>query len=653
MLTLFDLQLDVVPVQVAKLAFELHCQDTQDLRIELTNPSIISPQKIDELFYIEANQLIFKSIAARNHCTAVNSFRKFDKNDSSMSARQIFDEAHQLCVSEFLDIDTASGRFLGLMTQTVDVLIAAVEAIGSADSSKVFQILRSIGNALPFLSNFRLEDLVELVAAQHLKTSGDMAAGMFFDQLIDYLSMEPVRAKALHALVRENIANENITLYCSALIALAKAEHGLEAVKLALNDANSDCISLSVSALRALGGISNHWDTEPGLKNDIQKTIKTLVHHPDSRISSQAINTLSNAAAGQHELIPELLAHAKPSNHFAIQVLSSFVFMNLATVKELPNLTEILLALTNLQVGYTHDFDSVLSRLIKNGAHDQLVYDCLTIWMLKNYDSRALDKNFSSCFNQSLMQLVNKPLLSELITRWLISDERALGAAFSDVISSLWSHGFLQPVFSKDVLDTLENEDFKYLARRLLGWTFFEEPLLSLTFSLLDTENAERRSFSWVRTLLANNVGRNYPIATQKSIREKLVSTSPEVEKLLQVTQAELLAHADKIAQLPIRNELYPPMPLRIRHSVALKKEKEHREARENASQQSIFQQICTRIWTKGGTGSFSIFQGKVSEINRYATHSIFVTLPAQSVIDPLNDEITRIGFRLAKRGDE
>ncbi|OAI26775.1 MULTISPECIES: hypothetical protein [Methylomonas] len=653
MLTLFDLQLDVVPVQVAKLAFELHCQYTQELIIELTNPSTISPQKIDELFYIEANQLIFKSIAARNHCTAVNSFRKFDKNDSSMSFRQIFDEAHQLGISEFQEIDTASGRFLGLMTQTVDVLIAAVEAIGSADSSKVFQILRSIGNALPFLSNFRVEDLVELVAAQHLKTSGDMAAGMFFDQLIDYLSMEPVRAKALHALVRENIANENITLYCSALIALAKAEQGLEAIKLALNDVNSDCINLSVSALRALGGISNEWDTEPGLKNDIQKAIKTLVHHPDSRISSQAINTLSNAAAGQHELIPELLAYAKPDNHSVIQVLSSFVFMNLAIVKELPNLTEILLALTNLKVGYTHNFDSVLSRLIKNGAHDQLVYDCLTIWMLKNYDSRALDKNFSSCFNQSLMQLVNKPLLSELITRWLISDERALGAAFSDVISSLWSHGFLQPVFSKDVLDTLENEDFKYLARRLLGWTFFEEPLLSLTFSLLETEDAERRTYGWVRALLANDVGRNYPIATQKAIQEKLTSATPEVEKLLQETQAELLVYADAIKQLPIRSELYPPMPVRIRHAIALKRAKEQREARDKSSEHSIFQQLFTTVPIKVGTGSFSIYGDKIGEITRFASHSVFVTLPAQSVIDPLNDEIARRGFRLVKRGDE
>ncbi|MEI8572891.1 hypothetical protein U737_00130 [Methylomonas sp. LW13] len=653
MLTLFNLQLEEVPLQVAKLAFELHCQDTQDLVIELTNPSTISPQKIDELFYIEANQLIFKSIAARNHCTAVHSVHKFNKNDSSISAIQIFDEAHQLCVREFQEIDTASGRFLGLMTQTVDVLMAAVEAIGSADSSKVFQILRSIGNALPFLSNFSLEGLVKLVAAQHLKTSGDMAAGMFFNQLINYLSTVPVRAKALYAIVRENIADENMTLYCSALIALAKAEHGLEAVKLALNDVNSDCINLSVSALRALGGISNEWDTEPGLKNDIQKTIKTLVHHPDSRISSQAINTLSNAAAGQHELIPELLAYAKPDNHSAIQVLSSFVFMNLATVKEQPNLAQLLLALTNLQVGYTHHFDSVLARLIKNGTHDQLVYDCLSTWILKNCDSRGADEKVSTCFNQSLMQLINKPLLSELITRWLISDELALGAAFGDVISYLWSHGFVQPAFSKDVLDTLENEDFKYLARRLLGWTFFEEPLLSLTFSLLETKDAQRRTFGWVHALLANDVGRNYPLATQEAIREKLSSAGPEVEKLLQATQAELLARADTIKQLPIRKELYPPMPVRIRHAIALKKEKEEREAREKASEQSIFQQICTRIWTKGGTGSFSIFQGKVSEVNRYATHSIFVTLPAQSVIDPLNDEITRISFRLAKRGDE
>jgi len=645
--------LEELPSEVARLAFDLHCQCPRNLSIEILNPITILSTQVDDLFRIETNELIFVSVEARNHCAAVHSYRKFGDFDSTVDARQVFDEAQQLGRYEIGETDHASGRFLGLISQKLNILYAAIDIINNSNASNVLNVLRNIGNALPFLAAVSMKYLVDLAAVQHSKTAGDMVAGMFFSQVSDYLSNHPLQAKALYELVRENMVDANTNLYGAALIGLAMAEQAREAIDLALNDADSDCIDLSASALWVLGRMPHYWEKEPDLKNRVQETLKTMVHQPNSIINFQALNALSNAAASQPELVAELMTHAKPDNQAALQMLGNFVFRNFAIIKDHPNLIEILQALTDLDIGHTGQFDYVLSQLIKNGTHDQQVYDCLTTWVLKHPINRNEDENLIFCFNQSLMELVNKPLLSELITRWLISDERALGSAFSDLIGHLWVHGVKQPVFSNDILDTLNDEDFKYLARRILGWTFFEEPLLSLTFSFLETKDAQRRTFGWVHRLLANEVGRNYPFATQEAIRENLISATPDMEKLLQATQAELLAYADTIKQLPIRNELYAPMPVRIRHAIALKKEKEHREVRENASEQSIFQQICTRIPLKAGSGSFSIYAGRISEINRLTSHSFSVTLPAQSVIDPLNDEITRLGFRLAKRGDE
>lgn len=647
----FSALLEEIPAEVARLAFDLHCQHPRNLSIEILNPMTISSSQVDELFRIENNELIFISVEARNHCTAVHSYRMFGDFDSTVDYRKVFDEAQQLGDYEIGETDYASGRFLGLVSQKRNILHAAIEIINNSNASSVFNVLRNIGNTLPFLAAVSMKDLVDLAAVQHSKTAGDMGAGMFFSQVSDYLSSHPLQAKALYELVRENMVDANTDLYVTALIGLAMAERAREAIDLALNDADSDYIDLSASALWVLGRMSHHWGKEPDLKNSVQETLKAMVHHPNSTISFQALNALSIAAVSQPELMAELLAHAKPDNQIALQKLGDFVFRNFAIIKDHPSLTDILLALTDLEIGHTHDFDYVLSQLIKNGIHDQQVYGCLTTWMLKHPINE--DEDLIFCFNHSFRELVDKPLLSELITRWLISDEKILGFAFSNLISHLWSHGVRQPVFSKEIIDTAEGEDFKYLARRLLGWTFFEEPLLSLTFSLLETKDAQQRTFSWVHTLLVTDVGRNYPLATQEAIREKLSSATPEVEKLLQATQAELIAYADTIKQLPIRNELYPPIPMRIRHAMALKRAKEQREAGEKANEQSIFQQICTRIPLKAGSGSFSIYAGRISEINRLASHSFFVTLPAQSVIDPLNDEITRRGFRSAKRGDE
>ena len=396
---------------------------------------------------------------ARNHCAAVHSFRKFEDLDLSSDAQKIIDEAYRLWTLEIGHTDFASGRFLGLMSEKLNVLHIAIETIANSDGCNVFNLLRNIGNALPFLSDVSMKDLADLAAAQYSKTSDDFAALIFFNQVSDYLSAHPLHAKALYALVRENMADANKNLYSAALMGMAMAGQAIEATELALNDAGSDCTDISATALWVLGRMPHHWEKEPDLKNRAQETLKTMAHHSDSNISLQALKALSNTAASQPELVAELLAHAKPNNQAALQLLGNFVFMNLVIVKEHQNLTDILYALTDLNVEHTHDFDYVLSQLIKDGTHDQQIYDCLTTWILKHPINRIEDESLISCFNQSVMALVNKPLLSELITRWLVSDERILGSAFSDLIGHLWVHGAKQPVFSQDIIDTLTHHD--------------------------------------------------------------------------------------------------------------------------------------------------------------------------------------------------
>jgi hypothetical protein len=649
----FSSLLEEIPEEVTRLASELHYQRSQNITIEVLTPISFSPKQIDELYCIDGNELKFTSIEARNHCAAVHGFRKFDDSELPLDARRIFDEAHQLWIQEIGHTDFTDGRFLGLMSEKLNILNAGTEVIANSDVHNVFDVLRSIGNALPFIANMNVVGIVELAAVQHSKTSGDLLSGMFFNQLSDYLSACPQLAKELYALVRENMFPANANLYGAALISLVAAGQAIEAAELAITDTDTACNERVAGALWVLGRLSNHWEKEPDLKNRVQETLKVMGHHSNSNVSRQAWQALSNAAVSQPELVAELLLHAQPDNQPALQVLGNFVFMNLKIVKDHLNLADMLYALTDLDAELANNFDSSLSRLIETGIHDQLVYDCLTTWILKHYNTKTSDEKLDLCFPQSVMKLANKPLLNELITRWLISDERVLAAAYANLISHLWVHGVKQPVFAKEILDTLNADDFKYLVRRLIGWTFHEEALLSLTFSLLKTNETQQRTFGWVHALLVNEVGRNYSHATLEAIQEKLEEATPEVKELLKSAHAELLAYAEAINQLPIRHELRPPIPERIRHAVALKKSRETREARDKADEQSIFQQICTRIQLKAGTGSFSIYDGKIGPINRLGSYSCSVTLPAQYVIDPLNDEITKLGLRLAKRGDE
>jgi hypothetical protein len=645
---------DEIPSEATKLASELHNQRISNLSIEIPSTVVLKLAHIDEVFTVNGNELVFCSLEARNHCAAINSFRKLADLENLADGKTIFEEAHQLWVNEIGHVDFASGRFLGLISKNVNVLQAGVTVIKNSTASDVFGVLRNIGNALPFLPDFKLTDLIDLAEVQHSKTLGDMAAGMFFNQVSQYLKEHPQRAIELYGLVREKLSVSNSNLYGTALLGLSDAGHIQKATEFAIADIESGNDELVAVALWVIGRLAPLWEIDSDLKTRVQKILTEMTTHGDVKVSRQAYQALANAAASQPELIIELLAHARPDNQAVLLILGNFVFFNFGKIIDHPRFNEILCALTALDFKSTHDFDYALFKLIETARFDSLVSDCLTQWVLKNYVYRTSDDKLSSCFPQTLSEIANKPLLHEFLTRWLVSDELILGRAYSDLVGYLWVHEVREPIFSIPIIDTLNTADLKYLVRRLLGWTFYEEPLISLTLSLLETNDARHRTFGWVYSLLVNELGKNYSHSTLEAIQEKLNTTSSaDIEELLKAAETQIRSYTDAIDQLPIRYEMRPPVPTRIRHAVALKKAKEQREISERADEHSVFSKLFAKVQLKAGTGSFSIYQGHVSEINRLGSFSSFITLPAQYVVDPLNDEITKLGLRVAKRGDE
>ena len=92
---------------------------------------------------------------------------------------------------------------------------------------------------------------------------------------------------------------------------------------------------------------------------------------------------------------------------------------------------------------------------------------------------------------------------------------------------------------------------------------------------------------------------------------------------------------------------------MQLCRAIAVKRARETRDTMERINEQSIFHQFCTRIPLKAGIGFFSLHDEMIGEISRLASRSYSASLPAQSVLDPLNDAISRLEFKLAKRGDK
>jgi hypothetical protein len=535
------------------------------------------------------------------------------------------------------------------------VLLWAAKII-SDKNRRVFDVLHLLEKALPHLTNVKAEDIVAVIDAQHEATKHDMARGRIFHSIEHRLQSESQIAWEVWHITRTNMSESMQSLYSTALQALMHTDQQSLALEKARQDAEDIDPIFAGAALWTLGrAIQAHKLNDFDLDACIAVLINKTSGAP-SEIQHAAIRAVAHAALKDERLLLELVRLASEPGEYTLEVIADFLFMNqqglpVSSLHFKP-LLQSLSGLLPTQQNAINNFDWVLRQLYATPEHRPLVLDCLPKWLIQHGGSSLHDKALIELFAQTIMQIANdQPGFQAVITRWLVAPEKQLSVAFGGLISYLHTRGMKSPTFSQEVLNTFTSQDFRFLSRRLLGYVIFEDPLLSLTFSLLETINAQDRTFGWVYSLLTDEVGRDYAHATMDALKvRQATADSPERELLAQI-YAILLRRSTAMDDLPRLHELRPPM--RLRRAIELNRAREMEEAMETANEKSIVRLISTVIPMKAGRGWFSVSDNKVGPTQHLQSISHSISLPKRALTDPAGYAIAGLIYRIAKRDDE
>lgn len=646
---------DSVPQEFGLLALRLHEQNCQLLSIKYSGSGLLDPNlKQNKFWSIDENKVVFPSLEARNHVVAVHAYHEYLQNPENIEPSYIFKLAHDLWRNEIGHDDFSSGRFLSLASKHINVLLAAAKLIES-ENEDVFDILQVVEVALKYLPIITAEELCRVVTAQSPKTERDLARGQIFNAIEKVLIEEPDLALDLYNHLKINISEPTMNLVASALISLAQSREPDTVASFMLDDLNSENILLNQKVIWAFGRILNSFDLQLDIQNRCINAIKKNAKSPVEEIRFSATQAIAHAALKHPSPIDELLELSESSDKNTLSILANHVHLNFDSLKQYKNLPDLLEALTNItpdMVNAIQDIDWFLYKLLKSSEKAELVSRYLRSWVIKNGNEVVRDKKTIELFAQTIRALVENPtILQKLITEWFVAKEIQLVSANSELISSLWVHNYKNPSFSNEILDQLDSEDFILLARRMLGYIFTVEPLLSLTFSLLTTDASITRTFSLVYSLLTNEVGKNYLKNTLDEIDSRIDTAAPDLRNMLEKAKNELVSYRDQIADLPLRQELIPPFQLR--RALMLNQASENRKLMEASKEKSVFLMITKQIKLKAGLGSFTVNNGNVSDISYLNSFSYETPLPRRYISDPIQYEIDGFMYRTAKKGQE
>jgi hypothetical protein len=635
---------------IDELALDLHLKRSEELIADLPSDSPEPSQKETNDYIIDGKTVRFPSIEARNRCVARYLFEK-NRQAFANNPQMWLSTARDLWRHEIGKNDTAGGRLLALVNNIDDLFVIAANAIESG-SLQVFDVLHVIVNALPYVNNVPVDGIFRLCIAQHEKTKNDLAAGMLFNKLEKVLEGQVANCRAIHERLVSHTIEATSSLHTCVLLALAKTSYE-DAVTLALQDTQSSNELLKTAALWTLGRLISL----PMVTDEVIVRVSTVIisnmSNPIELVRRTAVHAAAHATPSTQAFEEQLSKLGEAGDQDALAAIANILLLNRAEMKSKPIFqvwVRLLRKLSPTSVGALNYYDSVLSELLIDENQQQFVISCLTDWATANAKDIPRDKAVAELFDATIFKLANRQeLLSEMITDWFISENRQLAAAAAGILSHLDLHGLKNAEFSTRRLDELEQNDLLFLARRMLGFVYSENHLISLTMSFLKTKDALHRAFPIVNSLLVDELGQDHPSLTIESLETAKSSTTDKEWIAFYLAVIEKINSRMKALEaLPRLSELRPLLSLQRQFERA--RTKQMSNAAEEAQKKSIIQQIATKIPLKAGKGWFSFRDGSYTEPSYLKSFSHAVSIPRRITLDLVGYEISRFMFRHAKR---
>jgi len=337
----------------------------------------------------------------------------------------------------------------------------------------------------------------------------------------------------------------------------------------------------------------------------------------------------------------------------ALAAIANILMLNTQEMKDKANLNKwlgLLSKLSPLTKGGIDNYDYVLAQLISDESQEEFGISCFTEWTVTNAKDMPQDRSIAELFDSTVSELAKRhELLSQVITDWLLSDSRRVASSAAGLLSHLWVRGIKRPEFSVSRLDLLKESDLLFIARRMLGFVYSEDHLVSLTMSLLKTKDAQRRTFGIVHSILVDEVGQDYPDSTIEAL-EAASSIAPDSEWVSFYSEIinKIVDRMKAIERLPRIVEL-KPLPSIQRH-FAMAQAKKMNRMMEESQKKSIISQFATKIPIKAGNSWFSYQEGRYTDSSHMHSFSQVVSLPRRYVLDTVGYEMNRLFMRHAKR---
>ncbi len=581
----------------------------------------------------------------------------FDAEGSLLTStpKVCFERLDEIFGMEIGKKDMLSGHVLALLHNEgqLDAYSWGRQAIETGID--VFDVLHVLEGAVNHFQDARAESIFQFFAGHYETVKNDLAGGLVFPKLQDWFTQHPDVAREVKRLHEEHPKERSGSLYGCSIQGLILNDFR-SGIALTLEASSSLEPMIAGPAVHVLGLADYNDPSRRVALNETISVCASIIRSPGHLLLGTAVRTLSRLVTLDENVIVRLLdGVGKTAAPEALYSLSEFLWREEKTIGGKEWFWPLVLHLTAANAehkGVLKNVDMMLMRWVRDPIKGQRVLEFFNIWIYSQLMDAFKEGGLEIYFSSTVHRLAEQPAaLSRALTVWLLNDDSRYPLVAQKLMSRLRMEGIASIELDPAIIDGLNQEDIRFLLRRILGYIVGDEVQIGLVFSLARTRDAKDRTFGYIVSVLQDQVGYDYPYQTIEFLKahQAAENENKEVKTLCGQILAELQVQLDELDALPDLKEFHPSSVKMRRFSK--ERQRQMNEAMEEASKDSIWRQITTHIPLKAGRRTFQTINGRYTDPMELKGMSHSVALPKSEITDPAGAARERMLFRTAKKG--
>lgn len=348
----------------------------------------------------------------------------------------------------------------------------------------------------------------------------------------------------------------------------------------------------------------------------------------------------------------DYIINAKKENNSKLDIIiSKYIWLNYKKCSDNNFVKTLLFSFTTVDyklMGIIGNIDFLLIELVDNDFDTFFVF--FTKWIQES-NFHSSNKKIDEIWVHTCSHLVTYKNVNKIYTEFFLKDEITYHMVAANFISLIGIVHNQDVKIDEQSIEGCDMNDMVFLCRKILGHVYDIDVQCQLFVSIMKAKFEDDLIRNLIHSIFVNNLIPDYTVATLRFINNKLQTD----DKKYQTFYSELIDICNQILSNK-EKDIFPEMKITYeqRNCYLRKQHEDNKILSKEANSKSVILNLCKPVMTLYGKGfCYNVNDSSKSVASDFHSFDTSFYLSCRDIYSPVDAEIERFNFRLAKRGDK